>query len=109
MARNSLADQIKVCFPKGLDIDPARELYKALFCSADWLPELDETLLTKRNLALAFSSLVGSGFIRLSPEVRYDISPDETSYWLDVIKRSLSGGEVYDRKIVKLLLRKYRK
>ncbi|MFG0721035.1 hypothetical protein ACF8PU_05040 [Pseudomonas sp. GLN_6] len=94
-------------FSSGIQYQEAVDLCLALYCSADWVPEVDPKDVNRKNIAKVFSLLAKGGYIKPDPfrgELQGDHLITEQEYWDNVISTLFSSDAGYNSDNVKKLL-----
>lgn len=102
--KKRLIDKLFILFPEGMLYKEAIEISKALFCSADWLPDVLENELSLENICEVFALLSSKGFIFLddSDNNQHNFEFSSTTHWINIIRNSLnSSNNFYDENLVK--------
>ncbi len=100
----SLKDELLFKFSKGLEYGSAKELCIAIFCSADWLPNVNSEECTKQGIAESFSHLAKKGGIVNIDSLENSSIIKESSFWIQLINDSMKSGCFYDGERVRNII-----
>ena len=97
-----LQSYIASAFPEGLGYNDAAQLCLRLYCSVDGLPSEFHSQCTKDNLALIFTILSATGFIKDDAKMLAPLygasfhSVNEKGHWIEVIASIFKKGDTVD-------------
>jgi hypothetical protein len=104
MIQTTLKEALLFKLSNGISLASSKELCIALFCSTDWLPNVESHEFTKKGIAEAFSFLAKKKLITKNTLDEELDCIRETDFWVQLINKSMVSGSFYDRDHVKAIL-----
>ena len=102
MTNSSLEHELRSKLSPGVSYADAKNICIAIYCSAEWCDTGRVEVISKNDIARAFSMLVTEGIVSLSdigidqPKPFFGHDPTSPEHWISIISNFLSSGASYD-------------